>query len=1184
MGNRTGATRSRLSLLARGPIERLLAWTADTCAAAPRLVLAVALATAAGSIWLTVTRLQFQGSRDDIATATAIPHTARYLEFSREFPDDSSLVVIVDGRTRRRAEAFADALANRLTRLPEVQQVFHRIDPADFGGRALLYLPTRSLLQLRDALAEGQPVLAELAERPGLVPFVEAVNREVTQRLGQFAADDLLGPVSRSGAASTGGSLDAEGLATLFGALTQTVAGGPVPSLADAGIPGTPWARDPDSGEGQSPLGRPRYLATDNGRFLFVLVTPAKADDGGSRFFDGKAARPADRRNPVAAVRTAVAETRNGFPGLEVGVTGPTALEADEQSTTRRDMTLAALLGFAGNVVPLVLLFRRRARVGYVLLCLGVGLAWSFGFVTLAIGHLNMLSAVFASILIGIGINFPIHLLARYEEAEREGSGPATALGLMLVRTGGAVGASALVLVAAALATTVADLPAIAELGIISAAGLALSLLASYTVFPALLVLDRPTEDHPTGAPVLALQAAAVSTPASGRLARRLGQARWPLVAGVLLTLAGGGLALWRPPTFDSNLLNLQARESESVRYERLLIAEGGLSTSFILTDAADFAEVARKSEALRTRPLVSHVESALDVIPEAQPAKAQIIRAIRPLLTGVEVRREAAPAFALEPFRSAVSRLAFKLGAASDKGKGTAEARKALVDLLGTIDRVGASTAANRLAAAQAALLEEFADGLAFLKANLKPAPITPDSLPEGLRARFTGESGRLLLRIHPKENTWERAAMARFLADVRTVEPGVTGPRVQGFEVTEAIGRDYARATVVALVAIGLLTLFLFRNVKEALLAVIPLAAGGLWTLGVMAAFGIDFNLANLFAVPLVIGVAVDSGMIFIGRAREERAEATALLGRSVGKSMLLASLTTIWGFAALLPAHHRGIASLGLLLTLGTALTSLAAFTVLPPAVGAVARYRAARQARREGTLAAAAALLIVLVAGGALVAGVPGGIRTASAAPATVGAVDAVRGDHAQEGWEDHVAAPAVGPVDAVRGTIKATLAIMRDPALSPKTRDERIRRVIAERFDTEAMGRAALGPHDEQLAPGQRAEYTDLFATLFTRSYSRMVLSFLDRVEVRYGDAAPADAGVVVSTTLLKSRGETLPVEYRLKPRDDGWIFTDVVIDGLSLVASYRSQFDQVIRTNGTGSLLDRMRARRDRER
>ncbi len=1161
MSNRTGAPRSRPSLFARGPAERLLARIADACATAPWLVLAAALATTAGSIWLTVTRLEFQGSRGDIATATAIPHTARYLEFSREFPDDSSLAVVIDGRDRRRAEAFADALADRLTRLPEVHRVFHRIDPADFDGRALLYLPTRSLLQLRDALADGREVLAELADRPGLVPLVEGINQEVTRRLGVFAAGDLLGPVSRSGASSAGGSLDAEGLATLFRALTQTVTGGPVPSLADAGLPGTPWARDQNSGASQSPLGRPHYLATDNGRFLFVLVTPAEADDGGRRFFDGKAAGLADRRDPVAAVRTAVAETRKAFPGLDVGVTGPTALEADEQSTTRRDVTLAALLGFAGNVVPLVLLFRRRVRVGYVLLCLGVGLAWSFGFVTLAIGHLNMLSAVFASILIGVGINFPIHLLARYEEAEREGSGPRTALGLMLVRTGGAVGASALVLVAAALATTVADLPAIAELGIISAAGLALSLLASYTVFPALLVLDRrwlARRQRAGEAPVLALPAA-VLAPASGRLARRLGQARWALVAGVLLTLAGGALALWRPPTFDSNLLNLQAKVSESVRYERALITEGGLSTSFVLTDAADLAEVARKSEALRTRPLVSHVESALDVIPEAQPAKAQIIRTIRPLLAGVDVRREAAPAFALEPFRSAVSRLAFKLGAAP--GKGTAEAREALVDLLRMIDRTGAPVAAARLAAAQAALLEEFADGLGFLKANLMPAPITPDSLPEGLQERFTGKSGRLLLRVYPAENTWERAAMARFLADVRTVEPGVTGPRVQGFEVTEAIARDYARATVVALVAIGLLTLFIFRNVKETMLAMIPLAAGGLWTLGVMAAFGINFNLANLFAVPLVIGVAVDSGMNLIGRAREEQAEAMALLGRSVGKSVLLASLTTIWGFAALLPADHRGIASLGLLLTLGAALTSLAAFIVLPPAVGAVARYRAAREARRGGRLVAAAAILIVfMAAGGALVAGLPGSVRTASAAT------------------------PAVGPVDAVRTTIEATRAIMRDRALSPRTRDERIRRVIAERFDTEAMGRAALGPHDERLAPAQRAEYTDLFTTLFTRSYSRMVLSFLDRVEVRYGDAAPAEGdGAVVRTTLLKSRGETLPIEYRLRSRDDGWIFTDVVIDGLSLVASYRSQFDQVIQKDGTGSLLERMR-RRNQER
>ncbi|MGH7364669.1 MAG: MMPL family transporter, partial [Candidatus Methylomirabilales bacterium] len=102
--------------------------------------------------------------------------------------------------------------------------------------------------------------------------------------------------------------------------------------------------------------------------------------------------------------------------------------------------------------------------------------------------------------------------------------------------------------------------------------------------------------------------------------------------------------------------------------------------------------------------------------------------------------------------------------------------------------------------------------------------------------------------------------------------------------------------------------------------------------WTLGLMATLGMAFNLANLFALPLILGMGVDNGMNLVARFREDGGR-RFVLATAMGKSMVLASLTTIAGFGVLLLAQHRGIASLGLLLTLGVSNILLASLTLLP-----------------------------------------------------------------------------------------------------------------------------------------------------------------------------------------------------------------------------------------------------------
>ena len=99
-------------------------------------------------------------------------------------------------------------------------------------------------------------------------------------------------------------------------------------------------------------------------------------------------------------------------------------------------MMQGSIIAIIGLTLLLVIPFRGVVEPFFAIVALLVGVAWSFGFTTLVVGHLNLLSAVFTSVLAGIGINFPIHLMARYDEARRRGLKMPEALELAVVNTG----------------------------------------------------------------------------------------------------------------------------------------------------------------------------------------------------------------------------------------------------------------------------------------------------------------------------------------------------------------------------------------------------------------------------------------------------------------------------------------------------------------------------------------------------------------------------------------------------------------------------------------------------------------------------------------------------------------------------------------------------------------------------
>jgi hypothetical protein len=234
-----------------------------------------------------------------------------------------------------------------------------------------------------------------------------------------------------------------------------------------------------------------------------------------------------------------------------------------------------------------------------------------------------------------------------------------------------------------------------------------------------------------------------------------------------------------------------------------------------------------------------------------------------------------------------------------------------------------------------QLALRGDLADKLAMLQRNLEAGPLAIQDLPHELQTRYVGKTGKFRLFVFPAQNVWEPQPLARFVRDLQTVDADALGAPVTNFEYMETIKEGYNKASIYAMGGIVFLALLMFRGALATVLALVPLLVGSVWTLGLMALFEVQFNMANLLFVPLIIGIGIDNGVHIVHsfRATEKHDGEHVPLARSTGKAVTLAALTGIVGFGSLMISSHHGIYSLGLLVALGVGSVLLASLTTLP-----------------------------------------------------------------------------------------------------------------------------------------------------------------------------------------------------------------------------------------------------------
>ncbi len=934
-------------------------------AANPKLVLVlVALASILCAVSAGVL-LKFKTDRSDLIDPDAEFHK-RWKTYIESFGDSSDMVVVVEGKSPERImEAVEDLGAQFKAEKELFEQVLFKVDSGALRRKGLQYLSPQQLEVGLQGLTAFQPVLRGGWERLKLGTLSEGLTYQLTDGMQMLAKDptDIKGQ-HQFGAALMQINLLAKSLDTF---VEKHEFQSPWPELLQV---------DPEM---QQSLGTVRYNWINDARTMAVIkVKPLKKDEG----FTGK-------NLSIDRARELVLAARSKYSDCWVGLTGIPVLESDEMHRTQSDMTIASVLSFFGCWLLLIIGFRGMKHPLLAMIMLGVGTIWCFGFTTFTIGHLNILSVSFAAILFGLGIDYAVVFLAHYLEERHHGRGLLESVAHSAANVGDGIVTAAVTTATAFFCASFSDFKGVSELGIIGGCGVLLCLLANFLVLPALIaVADKgvearalPNQFEGTLWRKLVSRHPYVIGIMAGACVAGLGACAFERADGVLRLKV----------KFDYNLLNLQADGLESVETQRRIFraaeehASAGKGSLLFAVALADSAEEARAlKQRFKALPTVGDVEELGSGIPIHPASETTLfVQVYQQMLSKLPQQAPIAGNVVPKDIGEALEEVQKLLMAVNQPlAKETVAAINRFLDHL---DNYPTAQQVEVLTRYQHAMVTALLTQLQMAAAASDPEPITINDFPTELSSRFVSTDGKWLVQIYPKNSIWDIEPLKQFVDELRTVDPNATGTPIQNYEASRQFVGSFLKAAVYAFIAVMLILIMDFLGHRLTVQALVPtvvivacialsqrlmngtvdwrvLAAsfGALWIplvgilnwkslvytfmamspcilgaaimYGAMALFHVDLNPANLIVLPLILGIGVDVGVHVVHDFRHHTKGRYEMSG-STFNSIILTTTTSIVGFGSMMVSAHRGLYSLGLVLSIGLSGTLFVAVVLLP-----------------------------------------------------------------------------------------------------------------------------------------------------------------------------------------------------------------------------------------------------------
>lgn len=854
----------------------------------PVMTLVTAGIVAVVSVCLTINFLGFKTSRLDLINPQS-SFNQLWLDYLDEFSADDDVVVIIEGESREVIVPVMDDLYTRLAADDRsFYAVLHEKGLSRIREKGLHFVSEEELERIDQELVRLDPVLDGDWEAIGVAPLVWGLNQQLN-----WARNHPEDPSATRIASESSRQLDRLGDNLLA-------------ALGD-GRPDQPFWSPPSKSLASmmSQIDSDYFLANE-GQMGLIMLRLVKQ---GETFSQGTEA--------ITRLRGILDQFKRTHPNLEFGLTGLPVMENDEMQRSQVDMTEASIVSLLGVAILFCAGF---GGLRHPLLAVGtliVGMACSVGFVTVGVGHLNILSVSFGVILIGLGIDFGVHYVAGYLGRRGEGATTAEALVSTARDVGPGIFTGGVTTAVAFFTASLTDFTGVAELGIIAGGGLLICLFVSLTALPASIFLaDHGRSRHTLPRP---LKVEAWVYPI-------LRAPRRTLLFSLLLCVIAG---LGTPRLYyDHNLLNLQPINVESVQWEHKLLNDSDRSVWFALSIAPNRHDLLMRKERFEQLETVDRVEEIASLIPVPSRTKLEIIHRVRKRLGELPET----PPLIDTPQAGQLGQLladSQRLLLADNDIEQSAYRRLGQVrEILRSMSQAKYETS---MADLQQRTAGELLQWLYSLQAVSNPAPPSTDDLPKALVTRFVGKNNQLLLRIYPRGSIWDMEDLERFVAEVESVDSKATGQPLQTFYASRQMQNSYIQAAIYSLIVVLIVLLIDFRSLRHSILAILPVGFGALLMFGILGFNDIPLNPANMIVLPLILGIGIDDGVHVVHDYRRQREGYR--IGASTAAGIVVTSLTTMIGFGSLMLAEHRGLASLGRVLTIGVACCLFTSLVMLP-----------------------------------------------------------------------------------------------------------------------------------------------------------------------------------------------------------------------------------------------------------
>ena len=916
--------------MAVSPAQRIFSRIAAIPLRRPLVVLTVSGALVAGAAYIAL-GLGVSTSRFGLVSAEN-PAQARMLRFFERFGNPDAPVMLISGGTPADRQALVDEVAGKLKQDAGLEgRVLARVGPDEVAEVLLLQQP--------DALAQavaGLPKDLKVADvlEGGLPAWFGALEQQIQAGLDGEA------PAQEPAQAAEG----LRGLAGVAATFDAYLAGEDVMDRMAASGPATP---------GRDARG---YLTTVDGQHHVVTMFPRLAGD-----------EVTDVAPLVARLEAIKAEAMADAPaGMTLKITGLPAMIVDEQKIIQRGTLRSSIASGVAILLLCLLMLRSIRQTIIVLVPLMYGVALTLAYVRLGYGTLNLITSSFVAVLLGLGIDFAVHVIYRFNEERRAGADVNAAIKASVVQTGPAIVLGAVVTAIAFLTTLMTEFTAYGELGLITAFGLVFMVLSSLLVLPALLLRRGgagigatppiPGDDGASAAvPSATAVPVAKEPPGFRTLTKLVYRFRVPLV---ILGFAGGiagAIALPRIG-FNSRYFDFLPANTESAQALDVLEMDPLMSPVYASVSAPDIERATVMAAQLRALPEVGGVQTATDLLPPLGPTQLKALQGGLAALGRV-------PDYAkLAAQKTTPELLIPKVGAVAD---GLDEVRFGLAQAGQSTTEVDAAIAAfralktrleglddpgkRRLAEVEPRLAELLRRAVTTASAVAERGHYLATDLPLLFRERFVARADQgegVALYVIPSGSAWESETAGAFRTAVAGVDPDVSGLAVNINLHETMIITGFRRAAALAAVLIFIVIAIQLRSLRDAALALVPTGLGWLWMLGVMAVIDLHFNVANIVALPLVIGIGTAFGVHLMHRYQESARLHGGVaklddLVRSTGGAVVLSAMTTVASFAALMLGDYGGMSTLGLAMVLGITSCLVASLIMLPALLALLGR---------------------------------------------------------------------------------------------------------------------------------------------------------------------------------------------------------------------------------------------------